>query len=131
MQFEYYVLNEDYHGIKPFNVFQNGTVQEESEKEVKKYLRNPSNYCCIPYDICEPTLYGFPALCETIRRTIMHEEWARCEYEILVGSLFYKDEKELKKIDCYTQCLPNIEMITREIIYQYKKQKKEVEIDAV
>ena len=74
MQFEYYVLNYDCNKkcVEHFNVFRNINVQERTEKEIKKYLRNP----------------------------------------------------KLEKWDCYKQCEPNIEMITRECIWQYKQQLK-------
>ena len=46
MQFEYYVLNYDWNKkcVEHFNVFRNINVQERTEKEIKKYLRNPKKY---------------------------------------------------------------------------------------
>ena len=45
MQFEYYALNYDANKkkVEPFNIF-NCWVQEKTEKEIRKYLRNPKNY---------------------------------------------------------------------------------------
>ena len=46
MQFEYYVLNYDTNKKKVinYNIFNNISVQEWTEKEVRKYLRAPKKY---------------------------------------------------------------------------------------
>lgn len=159
MQFEYYVLNENFNRteIIMFNVFKNGYVQQASEKAIKKYLKSPKKFEFKPYSHNDETLYGWDAFVATIDGIIKHEEWARCEYEVLVGSLFIvearavlKDILEknvedmiprsvieeklnnrkiqndiLHKIDCYSQCKPNMQMICHEIIRQYKEQFKQ------
>ena len=83
----------------------------------------------------------------------MCEEWSRCEYEISVGNIFITEIKDvvkkieqgklttnnvydelkqisqrnfdLEKWDCFSQAKPNMEIIAREVIYQYKQQLKE------
>ena len=124
MQFEYYVLNcnPNTKNIEPFNIFRNCYVQEYTEKAIKKYLRSPKNYKYEKYG--EDTLYGFEGLCKEIERIIQWQEWSRCEYEIAVGAAFEKDCNKLEKWDCYGQCVANIPMITREVIWQYKQQLK-------
>ena len=124
MQFEYYVLNYNPNTkkIEPFNIFRNCYVQECTEKAIKKYLRSPKNYKYERYG--EDTLYGFEGLCKEIEKTIQWEEWSRREYEISVGDVFEKDCNKLEKWDCYGQCVANIPMITREVIWQYKQQLK-------
>ena len=124
MQFEYYVLNYNQNAkkIEPFNIFRNCYVQEYTEKAIKKYLRSPKNYKYERYD--EDTLYGFEGLCQEIERIIQWQEWSRREYEISVGDSFEKDCNKLEKWDCYGQCVANIPMITREVIWQYKQQLK-------
>ena len=124
MQFEYYVLNYNPNAkkIEPFNIFRNCYVQEYTEKAIKKYLRSPKNYKYEKYG--EDTLYGFEGLCKEIERIIQWQEWSRCEYEIAVGAAFEKDCNKLEKWDCYGQCVANIPMITREVIWQYKQQLK-------
>ena len=124
MQFEYYVLNYNPNAnkIEPFNIFRNCYVQEYTEKAIKKYLRSPKNYKYERYG--EDTLYGFEGLCKEIERTIQWQEWSRREYEISVGDAFEKDCNKLEKWDCYGQCVANIPMITREVIWQYKQQLK-------
>lgn len=151
MQFEFYVLNYDWNKKKVinYNVFNNILVQERTEKAVKKYLRNPKKFKYESfYKDVEP-IYGFDALCKEIEGIIRHEEWARCEYEIAVGSHFITEiydvlreigrgniavenlydelkkinsrNSKLEKVDCFGQTKPNIPMITREVIWQYKQ----------
>ena len=131
MKFEYYVLNYDFNRqkVEMFNVFDNISVQKDVEKTVRKYLRAPSKFKSekhITYMIHE-TLYGFDAFCNEIRRTLMWQEWGRREYEISVGDAFEDDLDKFEKWDCYMQCEPNIPIIAREVIWQYKQQLKENE----
>ena len=153
MQFEFYVLNYDFNRKKVYmyNVFNNIRVQECTEKAIKKYLRSPKKFTYTPFNKNEEVLYGFDALVKEIGSIIKWQEWGRCEYEIAVGDIFITEIKdivrevdrgnltveniydELKKVshrncslekwDCYQQTQPNMEMITREVIYQYKQQK--------
>ena len=127
MQFEYYVLNYNPNAkkIEPFNIFRNCYVQEYTEKAIKKYLRSPKNYKYDSFFKDEESVYGFDGLCKRFEQILRHEEWSRCEYEIAVGDAFEKDCDYLEKWDCYMQANPNIPMIARECIYQYKEQRKE------
>ena len=132
MKFKFYVLNYNFnkHKVEMFNIFRNIHVQEETEKEVRKYLRSPKKYYYQKYDFNTKKynyIYGFDGLCETIKSLIMWQEWSRVEYEISVGDAFEQDIDNLEKWDCYMQCEPNIEVITREVIYQYKQQNKKGE----
>lgn len=124
MQFEYYVLNYNPNTkkIEPFNIFRNCYVQDYTEKAIKKYLRSPNTYKYERYN--EDTLYGFEGLCKVIEGIIQWKEWSRIEYEISVGDAFEKDCSKFEKWDCYMQAKPNIPMIVRECIYQYKQQRK-------
>ena len=125
MQFEYYVLNYDTNKKKviPYNIFRNINVQECTEREIRKYLRSPKNYTYKSFDGKEE-IYGFDALVKELDGIIKSEEWSRRQYEISVGDAFEDDCEKLKKWDCYGQAHMNIEMITREVIRQYKEQKK-------
>ena len=127
MQFEFYVLNYNSNRDKVvmYNIFNNIRVQEYTEKAVRKYLRSPKNFKYTPFSKTEETIYGFDALVKEIDSIIHWQEWSRREYEISVGDAFTTDCNKLEKWDCYQQAEPNIEMITREVIYQYKKQLKE------
>lgn len=132
MQFEYYVLNYNWNKkcVENFNIFNNIKLNNEVEKEVRKYLRSPKNYHYMKYSFQvgqHTSIYGFDGLCETIKSLIMWQEWSRVEYEISVGDAFEDDLSKFEKWDCYRQCIPNIPMITREVIWQYKQQLKEKE----
>ena len=125
IQFEYYVLNYNHNKkqIEPYNIFNNIYVQEYTEKEIKKYLRNPKNYLYKSFDGKEDT-YGFEALVKEIDSIIRWKEWSRREYEVSIGDAFETDCEKLEKWDCYGQAKPNMKMITYEVIRQYKEQKK-------
>ena len=133
MQFEYYVLNYNTNKkkVENFNIFQNCLVQEYTEKAVRKYLRAPKKFKhIVQYENKllgreEIALYGFDALVEEIDRTIAWQERGRREYECSVGDAFTTDCNKLEKIDCYYQSKPNMKIIAREVIFQYKKQLKE------
>ena len=126
MQFEYYVLNYDCNAKKivPFNIFRNIHVQEWTEKAVRKYLRSPKNFTYKSFDGKE-ILHGFDAFVKELDGIIKSEEWSRRQYEVSVGDAFEDNCEKLEKWDCYEQAHMNIEMITREVIRQYKEQKKE------
>ena len=126
MQFEFYVLNYDTNRNKVimFNIFQNSNVQEWTEKAVKKYVRAPKKFTYEPYNKNEEVLYGFDALVREIDRIIKHEQWSRRQYEISVSDAFTTDCDKLEKWDCYKQSKPNMEMIAREVLWQYKQQLK-------
>ena len=133
MKFEYYVLNYDFNKKKVvnYNIFNNINVQEWTEKAVRKYLRAPKKFKhIVQYENKllgreEIALYGFDALVEEIDRTIAWQERGRREYECSVGDAFTTDCNKLEKIDCYYQSKPNMKIIAREVIFQYKKQLKE------
>ena len=125
MQFEYYVLNYDCNAKKivPFNIFRNIHVQEWTEKAVRKYLRSPKNFIYKSFDGKE-ILHGFDAFVKELDGIIKWQEWSRREYEVSVGDAFEDDCEKLEKWDCYEQAHMNIEIITREVIRQYKEQKR-------
>lgn len=107
LKFEWYVLNENFnrnHSIEPYNIFNNIRVNDETNVLCVKYKRDKM---------------AFEDFTEELRKIIMWQEWSRCEYEIVVGSLFAHEEKDLKKIDCYEQALPNIKIIAKYVLEQY------------
>lgn len=125
MQFEYNVLNYDCnaHKIIPFNIFRNILVQEYTEKAVRKYIRSPKNFTYKSFDGKE-ILHGFDAFVKELDGIIQWREWGQREYEISVGDAFEDDCEELEKWDCYEQAHMNIDMIAREVIWQYKQHVK-------
>lgn len=104
LQFEWYVLNENLNRnreIVPFNIFNNIRVNERTNELCVKYKRDKMT---------------FEDFTEELRKIIMWQEWSRCEYEILVGSLFGDTQQ---KIDCYQQALPNMKIIAKHVLEQY------------
>lgn len=130
MKFKFYVLNYDFNGkrVENFNIFNNILLNEETEKIVKKYLRSPKNFKYDDY-FNKQVLFGFEGFCKELERLIMWQEWGRREYEISVGDAFEDDLEEFEKWDCYMQCKPNIEIIAREVIWQYKQYLKKKRSD--
>lgn len=129
MIFEYYVLNynHDVRRVEMFNIFDNISLSEAVEKEVRKYIRSPKNYSCYNFGATredDKKVYGFHGLCHEIKSLIRWQEWCRREYEISVGDAFEDDINKLEKWDCYQQCEPNIEIIAYTVIRQYKEQIK-------
>lgn len=120
MQFEYYVLNYDHNKqkVEPFNIFNNVWVQKLTEREVIKYLRSPKKYKYESFFGEKEIICGFDGLVKRIDGIIAGEEWGRCGYK------FETDCNKLQATDCYEQAHMNIETITREVIRQYKEQKK-------
>lgn len=112
VKFEWYVLNEDVNRkeIIPFNIFQNYSVNEETNKLCKEYKEQDMS---------------FEDFTEKLRRIIQWQEWGRCEYEIVVAPLIVKDEnnRPWKKIDCYAQALPNIKLIAKYVLEEYYEEK--------
>jgi hypothetical protein len=113
-----------------FNIFENIKLQKATEEELKKYLDAPEKYKSLVYqNVSDPNdkefFYGFEAFCNELRRLILWQESGRYEYEIGVIHKFATDVSHLKSFDCYDQCLPNIECIARDVVYQYNQQRKE------
>lgn len=125
IQFKYYVLNYNHNEqkVKPYNIFNNVYVQEYTEKAIRKYLRNPKKFTYKSFDGKE-VLYGFDAFVRELDSIIQWQEWSRSEYEMSCGYKFETDCNKLQSTDCYEQCKPNMGMIAREVIWQYKQQKK-------
>lgn len=91
--------------IKPWNIFNNCVVYERTLKLCEEYKRKKMT---------------FETFTESLRNIIMCEEWSRCEYEIMVNTLFpNKERPEGWKIDCYMQALPNIKHIARYVLQTY------------
>ena len=125
IQFEYYVLNYDFNRRKiiHYNIFNNIHVQEYTEKAVNKYLRNPKKFTYKSFDGKE-IICGFDAFVKELDGIIQWQEWGRSEYEMSCGYAFETDCEKLEKVDCYYQAHANIEIIAREVLFQYKQQKK-------
>ena len=63
---------------------------------------------------------SYEQLKEFIDRYFMRKYWCRAEHEIAVGGLFAKSEKDLTKIDIYTQLKMNLDRITEYVNAELK-----------
>lgn len=121
MHFEYYVINYNINKNKAemYNIFNNWILNDEVEKEIKKYLESPNDYT----GVLRNKNKGFEALCEEIDSLIAWQERGHCEYEISAGYKFETDCKNLVAFGCYDQAHANIKMLVRDLMYQYKSDK--------
>ena len=112
--FQFYVVNYNSNSkeCEMFNIFNNIHVYDECLRLVKKHLRNKKEF-------------PFEEFKEEVRRTIAWQEWGRFEYECSVGAPFEDNLDNLKKVDCYWQALPNIDLICEMLISRYKASIKE------
>ena len=110
LNFEYYVLNQGLNRkeIKPFNIFGNTRVLENTNELCVRYKREKMS---------------FSDFTEELRQIIMWQEWSRCEYEIAVKGWLDRDDT-WQKIDCYEQALPNIKIIAKYVLEEYYPQLK-------
>lgn len=106
LKFEWYVMNENHNTkeIKPYNIFNNYIVNDRANELCREYKSKKLT---------------FEEFTEQLRRTIMYQEWSRCEYEIVVSSLFDEEHKTDTKIDCYEQVLPNIKILAKYVLEEY------------
>lgn len=84
---EWLVYNEDFNSkkIREFNIFSHGRFFEDCRKNVKKHKDDKE------------------AFVEQLRRDLMYYFWSKCEYEIILTSLFTRDDFHDRKIDVYDQ----------------------------
>lgn len=124
MQLKYYVMNYNSYEkkVKPYNIFNNIHVNKYSQEAAETYLKNPDKYTYASLSGEQTT--GFAAFVIQLDGIIRWQEQSRCEYECCVGYAFETDCKNLQKIDCYDQVKPNIEMIAREVLWQYQQYMK-------
>jgi len=114
--FHYYALRHDFNSDKiySYNVFDNIQVYECTVKACDDYWKGK---------------YTYEEFTKQLDKIIMWQEWGRCEYEIIVGGLFTKEDK-YRKIDCYMQAHPNIDLIATQVVNEYKRKhprKKKIE----
>lgn len=121
--FKFYVLNYDVNKkrVELYNIFNNIRLHDATEKLVKKYLRAPNKFKYVDNLVTSgKEIFGFEGFCAELRLDISWQERARREYEISVGDLTETDINKFQRFDCYDQAAPNIEVIARDVINQYK-----------
>ena len=80
--------------IVDYNIFGSRFANELHKEVTKKHITN------------------LEELKEYIRRWAIYYYMSKCEFEIVVGGLFFKDETQLEKIDIYRQIYMNLDRIT-------------------
>lgn len=101
VKLEWYVLmyNVKEHSIKPYNALNNELILELHKEIVKK--KRITNY---------------EELKEYVRKWFLYHYWCKAEYEVLIGRFFFESDKDLIKIDVYTQLMLNIDRIIEYLI---------------
>lgn len=80
--------------IVDYNIFGSRFVMELHKEVTKKHITN------------------LKELKEYIKHWAIYHYMSKCEFEIAVGGLFFKDEAQLEKIDIYRQIYMNLDRIT-------------------
>lgn len=125
--FKFYVLHYDHIAKKvdAYNIFNNLKVYRRTMEEVERYCRLEDEYKYVRHGLNHTdVLYGFEAFVKNLDGIIQCEEWSRREYEISVADAFENDLSKFEKWDCYQQAHPNMEIIAREVIKNYKESKE-------
>lgn len=100
MQWNVYYCDMNTNKIMLFNVFNHYSFR----KEVKKLLTECS------------TIEEFS---DKIRNSAMYYFWGKCEWEVIVKSLFARTEENSLKIDIYNQLLLNWDVFIK-YVWSYK-----------
>ena len=103
MKLEWFILNYNFNKqrIEDFNIFRNTYFTKSVEELLKEHLT-------------------FEEFVIQLDRKLMYYFWSKREYEISVGDAFEEDINKYKKIDVYSQVKPNIKILAKYIIDNYK-----------
>lgn len=87
---------------------------DSSSNEIKEYNVFRSDFIVkLHKEVLKKNVTNYEQLKEFINKDFMYYYWSKSECEILVGGLLIKDmEKDLTKIDIYTQLKMNLDRIT-------------------
>lgn len=104
---EWYVLCYDFNRKKltSFNIFNNICFNEGIEYIINNYRFSVENF--------------FEDFKEAIRIKLMSAFWCRREYELSIGDAFDEDLDNYKKVDVYSQVLPNLDRLCEYILNYY------------
>lgn len=107
LNLKWYVLDYDFNSdaIIKFNIFNSSKFNDCVNELIKKYS-------------------NFTDFKEKLKKDLMYCFWSKSEYEIVVGGLFAKEDKDLFKIDVYEQVLPNLDILVDYIINEVNKKKR-------
>ncbi len=113
---EFYVLNYDFNANKivNFNIFRNWKFKEAAIRDAERLLDGEID---------------FAEFKEELRKDLAWQEWGRCEYEIAVGSIFDRKDKQVwEKWDCYEQAKPNMDLIAKMVVREVRRARYDEEI---
>ena len=71
--------------IETFNIFDHGRFLEDCQKNARKFRGDREGFA------------------EAVRKDLMYYYWSKCEWEIVLGSLFGREGFRELKIDVYDQ----------------------------
>lgn len=107
LNLKWYVLNHDFNKntIEKWNIFNSSRFIDGLNNLLKKYTT-------------------FSDFKEKLEKELMYCFWSKAEYEIIVGGLFAKEDKDFFKIDIYSQVKPNLDILANYIIDEVNKKKR-------
>lgn len=92
-------------------------VDCNSHKVVKYNILNDEIKDIIYKGIKRKEINTYAELKARLDRWMHYYYWCKCECEMLIGSLFFKSEDELEKVDMYRQIEPNLDRIAEYIVH--------------
>lgn len=100
---KWYVINYDFNAkkLENFNIFRNIKFVEGVKELLDNYI-------------------DFEDFVSKLERQLKYCFWSKREYEISIGDAFEEDLNKYEKIDVYTQIKPNIKILAKYIIDNYK-----------
>ena len=103
MELEWFVLNYDFNRrkIENYNIFRNFYFIENVKKLLEEHLT-------------------FEDFIIQLDKKLRYSFWSKREYEISVGDAFEENLNKYEKIDVYSQVKPNIKILAKYIIDNYK-----------
>ena len=103
MELEWFVLNYDFNRkkIENYNIFRNFYFIENIKKLLEEHLT-------------------FEDFIIQLDKKLRYSFWSKREYEISVGDAFEENLNKYEKIDVYSQVKPNIKILAKYIIDNYK-----------
>lgn len=117
VKLEFYVLKSDNGQVRPYNLFSDELIYNETIVAVKDYLKNPNKFECVLDN--GNAIHGIEAFTERLL-AIMSTEENKSEVYAIAATPWGPCNTLIKKIDCLDQIKPNIEMVASYVIRQYK-----------
>lgn len=117
VKLEFYVLKSDNGQIQPYNLFSDELIYNETIAAVKGYLKNPNKFEYVLDN--GNAIHGIEAFTKRLLAIMSIQEYKKEDHAIAVTS-WGPGDTPIKKINCFDQLEPNIEMVASYVIRQYK-----------